>query len=185
MPHHGEPVGAAVITGLFDRMLGNEEYRGYGGTTRNPAVGWVYLAPIDVMFDLTLDRLWYEITTAIAGNVRMGLYRRNVTGWPDLPDGAALVCESGSLAQPGVTRHHFLTVPSTALIRDVYFIAFQFDNALATYRAYGTRYDHNVDGLVQPCRTFAHVYGPFPTPCPVTGANYYMPHMGMRVLSVP
>jgi len=186
--------GAAweVVAGQpYVRMLSNIDHTGAALTSQAfGALGTLQLSPFQVPFTVTIDRLAYAIGATAAGNTRQGLYRAGSFGWPDLPDGGALVCETGSLAMPGASRVHFGTVPDTQLTPGLYFHVLNYDDAAGVrYVASvpGRLWDHNVDGNVNAGRTVATVYGAFPNLCPApTGGNIYALHIAyMRVKSIP
>ena len=185
MPHHGEGVGVAGAVHFF-RILTNVEYTvGRSGFSQTIPLGTVCLVPIEVPVPLTIDMIGYEVGGAAVGNVRLGLYPRNVVGFPDLPDGGALTLETAPLAQPGAGRIHWATVPNTALLQGQYFMGIQTDDAAATFNISISFWHHNVLGLAQPARSYAQVFGPFTNPCPVTAPYSNAFHAYMRVVSVP
>lgn len=144
------------------------------------------MGPLVVPFQCTIDRLAYLVGGVSAGNVRIGLYRLGALGFPDLPDGGAVVVETGVLAQPGATRMHFATIPNMVLVPGIYFGAVQGDDITGTFRGLNTVYQwhHNVAGVVLPGRRYDHAFGPLTDPCPVT-VGAYLPYFAIRIARVP
>ena len=109
-----------------------------------------------------------------AGNVRLGLYREGPT--PEIPDGGALVVETGSVAQiPGISIQ-LIAIPPTLLRRGKYWTGIQGDDVTGTY--YTLRDDASVIDAM-----YDHPYGPFTDPCPATGMWQRPAHMFVRVSS--
>ena len=121
--------------------------------------GRVYLMPLDIPYDVTIDRLFYVVGNASNGNIRMGLYRKAAL---DTVDAGVLVVQSASVAQAAINTQQLVTVVNTVLTPDQYFLAIQGDNVLGTLRRYNP-----VDDIAQ---RFDQVYGVFTDPCPATVA---------------
>ena len=186
MPHHGEqPAGVGGVAHLF-RILDNKNIQTWVGMGSQVfTVGEVALAQIEVPVPCTIDLLGYETGNVVAGTTRIGLFPRNVIGWPDLPDGGALIVEAGPLAPLLGLRVHWFTIPATSLTEGVYFIAIQSNNALSTFARMFARWTHNVLGNADPGRSYLQAFGPFTTPCPITAPESVSPSVFMRVVSVP
>ena len=121
----------------------------------------VYLNPIEVPYRIEIDRLGYQVGLTSAGNIRMGLYRQGTVA--DTPDGGALVVESASEAQVAGNRIQSVIVPDTVLIPGLYYLAWQGDDATATFYAW-----RDNGGLWPTCSTRGGGYGAFTDPCPAT-----------------
>lgn len=141
------------------------------------AVGRIFFAPIDIPFDLTLDRLIYFTSTANAvGNVRLALYEEGGAG--DTPQAGALVVESASVAVPGASSIVLVTVANTAITQGQYYLALQSNDVTADF--YASR-DNTLN--------FAYLhdlgaYGAYPDPCPAPSGGAYsrIISMGVRVV---
>lgn len=186
-----EPIGHGNLGGVafgqhhehFHRYLLNSMPFLAGTAARVIALGATILGPVDVPFLCTIDQLGYRVGDVQAGNVRLGLYPTGAT--VDLPDGADVVVETGSVPQTIVSEWQLETVADTQITPGQYFVGVQADDVTATF------YICNFARL-QPAgfvmgRTFAQAYGAFTSPCPVTGAydTYRSPIVLLRVASVP
>lgn len=137
----------------------------------------INLAPIDIPWDMTIDRLIFFSSAVSAGNIRLGLYEEG--GIADDPAGGALVVETAAVASAGINVIQQITIPNTALTRGQYYLAFQGDNTglrvLATW--------DNTSALSYTAVNPAG-WAAFPNPCPAT-AGYSRIHLaGIRVVSV-
>jgi len=146
--------------------------------TANNVINRIYYTPMQICHAMTIDRLIYVAQVA-AGNARMAVYEDG----GNLPDGGALVVESGSVA--AVVGKNELTIDDTQLLPSLYWVALQNDavTGTVTYRtpcakvAVGTLFGHYLDGTA---------YGAFVDPCPVTSSPIAaVPSVGVRVASVP
>jgi len=120
----------------------------------------------------------------------VGLYRAGSLGFPDRPDGGALVVETASLAQVGMltTSLHFLPIADTQLTPGLYFGAVQGDDATGTSGRFQQpgQWSSNVGGQVIVGSYYDQGYGAFTDPCPVTVPNLNTrPWIVMRVKSIP
>jgi hypothetical protein len=160
----------------FTRILSNAGVGNYGmpvaANVAFSVIGRVWMHPIIVPWNLTVDRLAYIIGAAANGNVRIGIYRYGSYGYPDLPDGGPLSVESASVAQGGLgtNRVHWIDIVPTVLNPSLYFIGVQGDNVAGTMfiADYSYNWIDNIAGYVRPGRYYDHAYGPFTNPCPVT-----------------
>jgi hypothetical protein len=143
--------------------------------TRTFAGTYVFLAPIDIPYTITIDRLiWWAGATA-AGNGRIGIYAAGAT---DTPAGGALQVESASIALAGTLRMEMWTVADTQLSKGQYYIGIQCDNAASVW--WCTRDENKYLAYY-----FSQAYGAFTDPCPAVTAYNYIPSVGARVKSIP
>lgn len=178
---------SGFVEEYFDRIISNCDMVFTTVSQAFGTTGRVRLSPIHVRKRVTIDMLGYVIGDAANGNVRIGLYRRGIIGWPDLPDTGALVVETGSLAQPGTNRVHWATVPDTQLAPGLYYPAVQCDDVNGTFHWFSRTqsWHHNILGNVLIGHYYDHPYGAFTNPCPATIQSSYAPVFLLRVMSVP
>ena len=167
MPHFGE------LQPCYYRWLHTPMLAFSPGPVAFTIAGRVFLSQLIVPKNLRIDRLAYHVGNVSAGNVRLGLYREGPAA--ELPDGGAVVVETGSVAQVAVERLQLTVIPSTQLVRGRYWLCVQGDDVTGTYRY--QRDDANTIG-----RAYDHPYGPFTDPCPATFATSRYPHMVARVV---
>ncbi len=172
----------------YRRWLSNLPFLGPSGPNNRAfgTIGRVFLTEIQIPFTLTIDLLGYVTGTAVAGNVRVGLYERGAVGWPDLPDGGDLVVETGSFAQGVGTRMpSFGAIADTQLTPGSYYLGVQGDDIAGAYYSVNSRLRaHETLGNAQVGFRYDHGYGVFTDPCPVT-TDDYPPFVYLRVASIP
>jgi len=125
---------------------------------------------------MTVDALVITINAANR-NVRLGLYNDNGL----LPDGGALVVESGAVA----TAVGKLECPiaNTRLTPALYWLGTQNDNAALQVVSNQTQSD--ATGATPRGRRYVQAFGAFTNPCPATVAENTPPIGKLRVLSIP
>ena len=145
-------------------------------------IGRVFLFPIEVPVDLTIDRITVAYRATVAGNVRVGIYADAPAG--DTPLAGVLQVESASVAKIGANRHHDIVVANTYLAKGLYWKAVQSDEVTTTFvehAQYGTvpitRQPYYYDRVAG--------YGAFTDPCPAITAVGFSPIGYLRVYSIP
>jgi len=157
-----------------------------GGTTNlTPVVGRVYLAGLEVLARLRISALSSFFGAAYAGNLRLGVYKADVSG---PPDGGAVIYDSGSFAGGGATVVIHQVIGEIILEAGRYYLAAEFDTATA-----------NVGNGVARCVILDSVgsskypssyydrgggYGAFTTPCPATTSALGHVYMAAKVSQV-
>ena len=127
------------------------------GGIDNPGVNVVRLTPIQIPYDMTVDRIVY--CTTVAGNVRVGIYADN----GNQPDGGALLVESVSL--PATANKSEYTIANTALTKGLYWLALNNDAAGLNFN---TPFSRIAPGGTLFHRSYNLVYAAFTNPCPAT-----------------
>jgi hypothetical protein len=151
---------------------------GVAGTSATYVAGTVYLEQIEIPNDLYVDAIVVTNVATVAGNLTVGIYGP-VALTTDDPSASTLVVQSASTAQSGTSTPQTVTFTETFLPKGKYYLAFEVDDATATYnRNTNTRQAVGVTG------TYARGggYGTLTNPCPTftdTGSN--MPGMLLRV----
>ena len=174
MPHHGEAEGVGLVA-AYSRLIDSI----FHPLTANLSFhDFAYLNPVQIPFDLTVDRIGWANAGVSAGNVRAGLYRDN----GDTPVGGALVFETGAVAMGLVSQKQDVIIPDTVLTRGLYWFIFQNDNDTARFI-----YIHSplsIGGFLQSYR-YDHAFAPFTDPCPASVVRMRPPWMYLRVASIP
>jgi len=143
---------------------------------RDVTVARVYLTPVQVPFDLYVDRLWF-VGRNQAGNMHGGIYKDN----GDTPAGGEVVLDSGSVSTPTTLGGCYIDLTETFLERGQYWVALEFDNALVDILEmiyYGPPRSPTGYGGVYYDRPGG--YGALIDPCPAV-TEWYPYHIALRV----
>lgn len=178
---HTPPLSPNVKFGTKDQLLYKRWCRPFWTPWGSLVMtaGRVYLLPIPVFTELIIDRLaccWSAVAT---GNTRIGLYSDNGA----IPDGGALVVESGSIAKTGTNRIQEILVADTLLTPRLYWLGLEGDDASQVINiAVNYLTETGVAGTLRG-RYYdrAGGYGPFTGPCPATVADVAVEWGYMRV----
>lgn len=139
-------------------------------------VGRVYLTPIDVPWNMTVDRIIVNFENPVAGNVRVAIYEE---GAADTPVGGALLVESGSTVIAGANGWQAITIANTALNAGQHYVAIQSDATTCQVVAF----QDNLQFFQKYYDLGA--YGLFTDPCPAIVVYSRPANMGLRVASIP
>lgn len=141
----------------------------------------VYLAHLEVPFNVTTDRLIYMQRFVAAGNFNMGIYRDN----GDTPVGGALVVNLGPTAVAAGASQKKETAAAAILTAGLYWFCYVQDSATATV----IRRMNNP--FISAGGTLNTYYYDLPAtlvltdPCPAVTEIAWNPVMGVRVASAP
>lgn len=180
---HGnlENVAFAQHHDHYARMLyGVLAKSGWSPLTLDTA-GRVMLVPIQIEFQMTLDRIGLLKGATIAGNLIVGIYEDN----GDTPFDGALVVESASVAMSaGTFRKQEITIANTLLDPALYWLAIETDDTTAV--VYGFPSTLSYEGTLQAYYyDRAGGYGALTDPCPAVVRESEAPVLYVRVASVP
>jgi hypothetical protein len=146
-------------------------------TTSQAAVpGRVYLLEFELQNDAFIDGLSYLIGSAVAGNVRAGIY--GPIGTEETCNSAhVLVQLPGPVAQSGnASQDQFISLPKTLAQPGRYYVAIEFDSASSTF----LRQPNNVD-VAGWAQAYDHSFGALTDPCPSpTNTGSAMPIVKVR-----
>jgi len=145
--------------------------------------GRAFLAPLEVPFRCTLDRLvaiWADVT---AGNVRMGLYVNNTVA-VNTPVGGALVVETASVAKTGTYRTQEITISNIVVDPGFYFLAIMSDETTSRCPMCWSPFLQQSIMIGAIYDRFGG-YGPFTNPCPALAAYDEVPDQAARIASIP
>lgn len=141
-----------------------------GSSDATPIAGRAYCCLVEVMEDTEIDQIVWTNGTAVSGNLRVAIYGPVVT--EDTMLGAAVIYDSGDIAQSGVSNFQAHTLSSTKLLAaGRYYIALMLDNTTARFVRQSNQ--AMADGWVQ-YYDRGGGYGAFTNPAPAmtaTGAN--------------
>lgn len=172
--NHPAALGFALHHAHYARYL--ECIFSPGNSARGYTTGEAWLWPIQVPYDVTIDRIGC-VADCDTVNIRMGIYPDN----GDTPQGSALTVESGSVAIAGWGKEE-LTVADTVIVAGLNWVVFTLDGTAKAFYFVMDTYQNNptIRG-----KKFDHVYGAFPATCPAVANTTQTPINFVRVKSTP
>lgn len=143
------------------------------GSSVPTATNRVYVVPLDIIYTVTIDRLFYGVGSVASGNGRIGIY--NDDGTLLTPAGQALVVQAAQKAQGIALSIDVLSVSDTILKPGRYWVALGLDNVTGTFNRMVDQSNRNWRFTVDPS------WGDLPAICPALTATNFIPVIGVRV----
>jgi hypothetical protein len=137
--------------------------------------GRVYLLEFELQNDAFIDGISYLIGSAVAGNVRAGIYGAIRT--EETCDAAPVLVQSESVLQSGnPNQDQFIPLHKTLAREGRYYVAIEFESAASTF----LRQPNNLD-VTGWSQVYDQPYGPLSAPCPSpTNTGSQMPIVKVR-----
>lgn len=174
---------AAARERFYKRIISNLEFLS-SSDSDSPAmaIGSVWLAPLQILVAMTIDRIGVAWGGTVAGNAIVGLYRDN----SDTPVGGVVVVQSASIAKAGTTRKQEFAIADTKLTPGLYWIALESDEATSKFVRFQNSWERG--GSLFGCYYIrgGGVYGALTDPCPAVNVTAAYGLGGyVRVKSIP